>query len=70
MARGDTIGRGSFGTVNLVLPRKGFPNSPSMAVKSCETIRSVSLKNEKEVLDKLGFCQQIIRKSDTISLQI
>ncbi|KAE8703756.1 protein RALF-like 34-like [Hibiscus syriacus] len=59
--RGDTIGRESFGTVNLVVPRKGFPNSPLMAVKSCESICSVSLKNEKEVLDKLGFCPQIIR---------
>ncbi|XP_007047281.2 PREDICTED: mitogen-activated protein kinase kinase kinase YODA [Theobroma cacao] len=60
--RGDTIGCGSFGTVNLVLPKKGFSKSPSvMAVKSCETIKSVSLKSEKEVLDQLGFCPQIIR---------
>ncbi|GMJ07999.1 mitogen-activated protein kinase kinase kinase 19 [Hibiscus trionum] len=59
--RGNTIGYGSFGTVNLVVPRKGFPNSPLMAVKSCETIRSLSLMNEKEVLHKLGFSPQIIR---------
>ncbi|GMI68823.1 mitogen-activated protein kinase kinase kinase 19 [Hibiscus trionum] len=59
--RGDTIGCGSFGTVNLVVPRKGFPNSPLMAVKSCETFRSVSLKNERQVLENLGFCPQIIR---------
>ncbi|KAK8517529.1 hypothetical protein V6N13_127700 [Hibiscus sabdariffa] len=59
--RGDTVGRGSFGTVNLVVPRKGFPNSPLMAVKSSGTIRSVSLMNEKEVLDQLGFSPQIIR---------
>ncbi|KAE8671612.1 protein RALF-like 34-like [Hibiscus syriacus] len=59
--RGDTIGYGSFGTVYLVVPRKGFPVSPLMAVKSCDTIHSVSLQNEKEVLEKLGFCPQIIR---------
>ncbi|KAL4376192.1 hypothetical protein GQ457_02G007890 [Hibiscus cannabinus] len=59
--RGDTIGCGSFGTVNLVVPRKGFPNHPLMAVKSSETIRSLSLKNEREVLQSLGFCPQIIR---------
>ncbi|XVF59405.1 hypothetical protein PTKIN_Ptkin07bG0273200 [Pterospermum kingtungense] len=59
--RGETIGCGSFGTVNLVVPKKGISKSPSMAVKSCESIYSVSLKNEKEVLDQLGFCPQIIR---------
>ncbi|XP_022751260.1 mitogen-activated protein kinase kinase kinase 18-like [Durio zibethinus] len=59
--RGETIGCGSFGTVNLVVPKKGFSGFPLMAVKSCETIDSVSLKNEKEVLDQLGFCPQIIR---------
>ncbi|KAE8704794.1 protein RALF-like 34-like [Hibiscus syriacus] len=59
--RGDAIGHGSFGTVNLVVPREGFPSSPLMAVKSCDIIHSVSLKNEKEVLEKLGFCPQIIR---------
>ncbi|XVF17677.1 hypothetical protein REPUB_Repub10bG0144100 [Reevesia pubescens] len=59
--RGDTIGCGSFGIVNLVVPKKGFSKSPVMAVKSCETIDSVSLRNEKEVLDQLGFCPQIIR---------
>ncbi|XWS41902.1 hypothetical protein CRYUN_Cryun17cG0122000 [Craigia yunnanensis] len=59
--RGDTIGCGSFGIVNLVVPRKGFSNSPVMAVKSRDNIDSVSLKYEKEVLDQLGFCPQIIR---------
>ncbi|XVF61180.1 hypothetical protein PTKIN_Ptkin08bG0109300 [Pterospermum kingtungense] len=59
--RGDTIGCGSFGTVNLMVPKKGFSESPVMAVKSCETIDSVSLKNEKHALDQLGFCPQIIR---------
>ncbi|XP_007029410.2 PREDICTED: mitogen-activated protein kinase kinase kinase NPK1 [Theobroma cacao] len=60
--RGETIGHGSFGTVNLVVPKKGTSKScPVMAVKSCETINSASLKHEKEVLDQLGFCPQIIR---------
>ncbi|KAB1998567.1 hypothetical protein ES319_D12G097800v1 [Gossypium barbadense] len=59
--RGDSIGCGSFGTVNLVAPGKYFPKYPLMAVKSCATIDSVSLKNEKEVFDQLGFCPQIIR---------
>ncbi|KAL4289706.1 hypothetical protein GQ457_14G003570 [Hibiscus cannabinus] len=59
--RGKTIGYGSFGTVNLVLPKTGFPESPLMAVKSCETGNSASLENEKQVLDQLGSCPQIIR---------
>ncbi|KAK8587038.1 hypothetical protein V6N13_086045 [Hibiscus sabdariffa] len=59
--RGETIGCGSFGTVNLVLPKKSFPKSPLMAVKSAQTLASVSLKNEKQVLDQLGLCPQIIR---------
>ncbi|GMI68076.1 mitogen-activated protein kinase kinase kinase 19 [Hibiscus trionum] len=59
--RGDTIGCGSFGTVNLVVPKTGFSKPPLMAVKSCDVIDSVSLKNEKEVLDRIGSCPQIIR---------
>ncbi|GMI76891.1 mitogen-activated protein kinase kinase kinase 21 [Hibiscus trionum] len=59
--RGDTIGRGSFGTVHLLLPKKTSPKSPLMAVKSAQTVASVSLKNEKQVLDQLGHCPQIIR---------
>ncbi|XP_022739952.1 mitogen-activated protein kinase kinase kinase 18-like [Durio zibethinus] len=59
--RGDKIGCGSFGTVNFAVPKKAFSKCPVMAVKSCETVDSVSLKNEKEVFDQLGFCPQIIR---------
>ncbi|KAG8481602.1 hypothetical protein CXB51_026549 [Gossypium anomalum] len=59
--RGETIGYGSFGTVNLVLPKTGFSGSSFMAVKCCETNNSASLKNEKQVLHQLGFCPQIIR---------
>ncbi|PPD90619.1 hypothetical protein GOBAR_DD12444 [Gossypium barbadense] len=58
--RGETIGSGSFGTVNLVLPKTGFSGSSFMAVKCCETNNSASLKNEKQVLHQLGFCPQII----------
>ncbi|KAK8653000.1 hypothetical protein V6N13_127021 [Hibiscus sabdariffa] len=59
--RGDMLGCGSFGTVNLVVPKNGFSKSPSMAVKSCQLIDSVSLKKEKELLDRIGSCPQIIR---------
>ncbi|KAG4153914.1 hypothetical protein ERO13_D03G023900v2 [Gossypium hirsutum] len=59
--RGDTIGSGSFGTVNLVVPKNGCSRSPLTAVKSCEVVDSVSLKNEKEVLDRIGSCPQIVR---------
>ncbi|XP_058735623.1 mitogen-activated protein kinase kinase kinase 20-like [Vicia villosa] len=62
--RGESVGRGSFATVNLVLP-KGSSNStlfPSpTAVKTSEVSTSYSLKNERHVLDRLGSCQQIIR---------
>ncbi|MBA0618246.1 hypothetical protein Godav_027621 [Gossypium davidsonii] len=58
--RGDRVGCGSFGTVNLVASKE-FSKSPSMAVKSCEAMGSVSLKKEKQVLDQLGICPQVIR---------
>ncbi|CAI8609278.1 unnamed protein product [Vicia faba] len=62
--RGESVGRGTFATVHLVLP-KGSSNStlfPSpTAVKSSEVSTSYSLKNERHVLDCLGSCQQIIR---------
>ncbi|OMO56648.1 hypothetical protein CCACVL1_26386 [Corchorus capsularis] len=32
-----------------------------MAVKSCDSTISASLKSEKQVLDQIGFCPQIIR---------
>ncbi|KAK4840779.1 hypothetical protein QYF36_017988 [Acer negundo] len=63
--RGDVLGHGSFASVNLAKPRNNsddddrFPSS--MAVKSCEDCCSSTLKNEKEVLDQIGYCQQIIR---------
>ncbi|XP_058751588.1 mitogen-activated protein kinase kinase kinase 20-like [Vicia villosa] len=62
--RGESLGRGTFATVHLVLP-KGSSNStlfPSpTAVKTSEVSTSYTLKNERHVLDCLGSCQQIIR---------
>lgn len=54
--RGDTIGRGSFGTVSLAIPINNyfslFPNP--IVVKSSEFTNSGSIRNEKEVLSQLG----------------
>jgi serine/threonine protein kinase len=60
--RGEAVGHGSFGIVNLAIPRKQstrFP--PLMAVKSCGSSHSASLVNEKSVLQQLSGCPQIIR---------
>ncbi|XP_027347185.1 mitogen-activated protein kinase kinase kinase 17-like [Abrus precatorius] len=62
--RGDAVGRGSFATVNLAIPKTNSNSSqfPSLtAVKSSEALTSSSLKNEKHVLDRLGSCPRIIR---------
>ncbi|XP_050871727.1 mitogen-activated protein kinase kinase kinase 20 [Lathyrus oleraceus] len=61
--RGESVGRGSFATVHLVIPKatSNFTLFPSpTAVKTSEVSTSYSLKNEKHVLDRLGSCQQII----------
>ncbi|CAK8562406.1 unnamed protein product [Lathyrus sativus] len=58
--RGESVGRGSFATVHLVLP-KVTSNSTPTAVKTSEVSTSFSLKNERQILDRLGSCQQIIR---------
>lgn len=60
--RGDTIGRGSFGTVNLAIPKSGncrFP--PLMAVKSASVSNSAWLANEEQVLRSLQDSSNIIR---------
>lgn len=61
--RGESVGRGSFATVSLAIPTGGtstqFP-SPTV-VKTSEVSTSSSLKNEKQVLDRLGSCPRIIR---------
>ena len=60
--RGKPVGRGSFATVNLAVPRNGSNQFPSPAVvKSCDVFSSSSLKNEKQVIDRLGFCPEIVR---------
>ncbi|KAJ4714869.1 Protein kinase-like protein [Melia azedarach] len=60
--RGDVLGHGSFGSVHLAIPRKFSSQFPSlMAVKSSADGYSITLKNEKEILDKVGFCPQIVR---------
>ncbi|GLU13553.1 hypothetical protein SLE2022_301850 [Rubroshorea leprosula] len=61
--RGDTIGYGSFGTVNLAIQGKSSVQGSSalMAVKSAATFDAGSLKNEKAALDQIGSCPEIIR---------
>ncbi|KAK3013496.1 hypothetical protein RJ639_010315 [Escallonia herrerae] len=61
--RGDRVGHGSFGTVNLAVPRSQNPEFPPlMAVKSCSASHSASLMNEKLILDELRNCSpQIIQ---------
>nr|DAD45384.1 TPA_asm: hypothetical protein HUJ06_003614 [Nelumbo nucifera] len=62
--KGETIGRGSFGTVSLARAKRRntrqsyFP--PVMAVKWAEVSRSCSLQKEKEVLANLGRCPHIL----------
>lgn len=60
--RGDSVGRGSFATVSLAIPRNSSTQfSSPTAVKSSEVSTSSSLKNEKNILDCLGCCPRIIR---------
>ncbi|KAK6128687.1 hypothetical protein DH2020_037575 [Rehmannia glutinosa] len=60
--RGEKLGRGSFATVNLAVPKSqssGLP--PLMAVKSCGISSSSSLMSEKLILEELKDCPEIIR---------
>ncbi|KAL2504918.1 mitogen-activated protein kinase kinase kinase 19 [Abeliophyllum distichum] len=60
--RGEKLGNGSFGTVNLARPRsRSSQIPPLMAVKSCGMSLSDSLMNEKLILDELKDCPEIIR---------
>ncbi|GAV81008.1 Pkinase domain-containing protein [Cephalotus follicularis] len=65
--RGETIGCGSFATVSLATtPGSNTKSSclqlPSlMAVKSCNSQCCDTLKNEKNILDQIGLCPQIIQ---------
>ncbi|KAK4710342.1 hypothetical protein R3W88_004855 [Solanum pinnatisectum] len=60
--RGEAVGHGSFGKVNLAIPRKQSTQFlPLMVVKSSGVSHSVSLVNEKKILDELNGCSEIIR---------
>ncbi|XP_057501499.1 mitogen-activated protein kinase kinase kinase 20 [Actinidia eriantha] len=60
--RGETIGRGSFGTVSLAIPRSQNLRIPQlMAVKSCGSSHFALLMSEKSILEELQDCPQIIR---------
>ncbi|PHT89470.1 hypothetical protein T459_04583 [Capsicum annuum] len=59
--RGEAVGHGSFGKVNLAIPRKQSAQFfPSMVVKSCGVYHSASLVNEKKILEELNGCPEII----------
>ncbi|KAF7809836.1 mitogen-activated protein kinase kinase kinase 17 [Senna tora] len=60
--RGHLIGRGSFAAVHLAIPTSASSSliSSPTAVKSAAISTSSSLKNEKHVLDCLGFCPHIV----------
>ncbi|XP_055804563.1 mitogen-activated protein kinase kinase kinase 20-like [Solanum dulcamara] len=60
--RGEVVGHGSFGKVNLVIPKKQSTQFiPSMVVKSSGVSHSASLVNEKKVFDELNGCSEIVR---------
>lgn len=53
--RGDTIGRGSFGTVSLAIPKSNLSQFQiPIVVKSSDFSCSNSLQNEKQILSQLG----------------
>ncbi|XP_021714321.1 mitogen-activated protein kinase kinase kinase 17-like [Chenopodium quinoa] len=67
--RGEIIGRGSFGTVNLAIPKS---NSTQYVVKSAQVSNSFSLKSEKEILSELSIINHpnIVRcLGDSLSLE-
>uniref|UniRef100_A0A1J3FH57 Mitogen-activated protein kinase kinase kinase NPK1 n=2 Tax=Noccaea caerulescens TaxID=107243 RepID=A0A1J3FH57_NOCCA len=62
--RGETIGYGTFSTVNLVTPLniKNSGDFPTLlAVKSADSYGAAAITNEKSVLDSLGDCPEIVR---------
>ncbi|KAM7262803.1 hypothetical protein ACFE04_000486 [Oxalis oulophora] len=59
--RGETIGYGSFATVSLATSSSDSSHLPSlMAAKSCVVECSDTLKHEKQILDRIGNCLNII----------
>lgn len=63
--RGCLIGKGCFGSVflaNLKKPKSRYSSYPPiMAVKSAEVSVSSSIQNEREVLNNLRGCRNVIR---------
>lgn len=64
--RRETIGHGSFSTVSLATTTTSGSSSttlfpPLMAVKSSGVVCSGALMNERDVLDDLGECSEIVR---------
>ncbi|KAI3922254.1 hypothetical protein MKX01_005943 [Papaver californicum] len=60
--KGEMIGKGSFGTVNIATLRRTFDEYPSvMAVKSSMVSQSSMLEKEKEILTQLNGCPQILQ---------
>ncbi|ESQ53374.1 hypothetical protein EUTSA_v10027234mg [Eutrema salsugineum] len=60
--RRETIGHGSFSTVSLATTSGSSTRFPAlMAVKSSGVVCSAALRNERDVLDDLGECSEIVR---------
>ncbi|XP_043687428.1 mitogen-activated protein kinase kinase kinase 20-like [Telopea speciosissima] len=64
--RGDTIGRGNFGTVSLATAKQKANRRrnhlpPLMAVKWAEVSHSWTLQKEREILTRLEGCPHILR---------
>ncbi|XP_042490061.1 mitogen-activated protein kinase kinase kinase 20-like [Macadamia integrifolia] len=64
--RGETIGRGSFGTVSLATAKQKANKRrnhlpPLMAVKWAEVSRSGTLQKEREILTRFEGCPHIVR---------
>ncbi|KAI3766135.1 hypothetical protein L2E82_16185 [Cichorium intybus] len=64
-SRGAMIGKGSFGCVflaNLKKPKSKYSSYPPiMAVKSAEVSASSSIQKEKEVMDNIRGCPNVIK---------
>ncbi|CAH2076292.1 unnamed protein product [Thlaspi arvense] len=60
--RRETIGHGSFSTVSLATTSGNSTAFPTLiAVKSSGVVCSAALRNERDVLDDLGDCSEIVR---------
>uniref|UniRef100_A0A6N2ME74 Protein kinase domain-containing protein n=1 Tax=Salix viminalis TaxID=40686 RepID=A0A6N2ME74_SALVM len=60
--RGGCLGYGSSSIVHLATTKKPSSSYPAvMAVKSCNQPDTTLLKNEREILNEIGFCPEIIQ---------